>query len=516
MSIDFQQHDALGIAELIRRKELSPRDAVMAAIKRIEAVNPRLNAVVHQMFERALSDCEGPIPDGPFRGVPFLLKDLTAMCEGEPITSGSRLFKGWIAPRDSEMTRRYRRAGLIIVGKTNTPEFGLVPFTESEFLGICRNPWNTDYTTGGSSGGSGAAVASGMVPMADGGDGGGSIRIPASCCGVFGLKPTRGRTPTGPIQGELWRGATVEHVISRSVRDSAAILDCTAGPDVGAPYFAPPPDRPFLDEVKTPPGRLRIAFTVEPMLGRKVHPDCVKAVTDAAKLLESLGHDVVEDWPEIDREGFNRAFLTIVACEIAAELDDAAKVLKRSVGMSDVETSTWALALIGRAITGPEYTGAVRYLQRLSRRIGAFFEKYQVLVSPVAAGPPFRHGALQPPASEKAAMAALGTLRASRALRALGALERAADNVFEWLSYTPIANATGQPAMSVPLSWNAEGLPVGVHCQGRYAEEATLFRLAAELEIAAPWREKRPPMVELSVADGQVSAIRQPQSAIKG
>ena len=268
MAIDFLQHDALGVAELIRRKEISPRDAVMAAINRIEAVNPRLNAVVHQMFDRALRDSENSIPDGPFRGVPFLLKDLTALCEGEPITSGSRLFKGWIAPRDSEMTIRYRRAGLIIVGKTNTPEFGLVPFTESEFLGICRNPWNPDVTAGGSSGGSGAAVASGMVPMADGGDGGGSIRVPASCCGVFGLKPTRGRTPTGPIQGELWRGATVEHVITRSVRDCAAMLDATAGPDVGAPYYAPPPARPFLDEVKTPPGRLRIAFSTGPMLGQ--------------------------------------------------------------------------------------------------------------------------------------------------------------------------------------------------------------------------------------------------------
>jgi amidase len=492
MAIDFYQHDALGVADLIRRREISPREAVVAAITRIESLNPRLNAVVHQMFDRALKESENSIPDGPFHGVPFLLKDLTALYEGEPITSGSRLFKGWIAPRDSEMTRRYKRAGLIVVGKTNTPEFGLVPFTESEFLGICRNPWNPDVTAGGSSGGSGAAVASGMVPVADGGDGGGSIRVPASCCGVFGLKPTRGRTPTGPIQGELWRGATVEHVITRTVRDSAAMLDATAGPDVGAPYYAPPPARPFVDEVKTPPGRLRIAFTTGPMLGRSVHPDCVKAVTDAAQLLESLGHDVVEDEPEIDREAFNRAFLTMVTCEIAAELVDAARILKRDVARGDVEVATWALGLIGQSITGPEYSGAIRYLQRLSRRIGEFFERYPVLMSPVVSTPPFPHGALQPPSSEKTAMAALGALRASRALRALGALERAADTVFEWLAYTPIANATGQPAMSVPLSWNDAGLPIGVHFTGRYADEATLFRLAAELELAAPWREKRP------------------------
>ena len=490
--IDFYVHDGLSVADLIRRKEISPREAVTAAIDRIEAQNPRLNAVVHKMFERALKKADGDLPDGPFRGVPFLLKDLISWYEGEPITNGSRLFQGWKAPLDSEMTKRYKRAGLIVVGKTNTPEFGLVPFTESELLGTCRNPWNPDVTTGGSSGGSGAAVASGMVPLAGGGDGGGSIRIPASCCGLFGLKPTRARTPTGPVEGELWRGATVEHVITRSVRDSAAMLDAVAGPDVGAPYYAPPPARPFLDEVRTPPGRLRIAFTVEPQLGLTIHPDCARAVVDAARLLESLGHDVVEDTFDVDREAFNKAFLTVVCVETAAELGLSAKLLGRKVRRSDVEGPTWALSLIGKSISGPEYSNAVRYLQRTGRDIGAFFERYHVHVSPVVAGPPFPHGALQPPASERRAMNLLGALRASKVMKVMGALERAAGTVFEWMSYTPIANATGQPAMSVPLSWNDAGLPIGVHFTGRYADEATLFRLAAELEIAAPWRERRP------------------------
>ena len=490
--IDFHLHDGLSVAELIRRKEISPRDAVMAAISRIESQNPRLNAVVHRMFDRALTTAGGDLPDGPFRGVPFLLKDLVSWYEGEPMTNGSRLFQGWKPPFDSEMTRRYKRAGLIVVGKTNTPEFGLVPFTESELLGTCRNPWNLDVTTGGSSGGSGAAVASGMVPLAGGGDGGGSIRIPASCCGIFGLKPTRGRTPTGPVQGELWRGATVEHVLTRSVRDSAAMLDAVAGPDVGAPYFAPPPARPFIEEVRTPPGRLRIAFTVEPQLGLTIHPECARAVVDAARLLESLGHDVVEDTFDVDRKAFNTAFLTVVCVETAAELDMASRLLKRKVRRHDVEAPTWALALIGKSISGPEYSNAVRYLQLCSRHIGEFFERYHVHVSSVAAGPPFPHGALQPPASEKTAMTILGALRASKVMKAMGALERAAGTVFEWLSFTPIANATGQPAMSVPLTWNDAGLPIGVHFTGRYADEATLFRLAAELEIAAPWRERRP------------------------
>jgi amidase len=490
--IDFFLHDGLGVAELIRRKEISPREAVSAAIERIEAVNPRLNAVVHRMFDQALSAADGEIPDGPFHGVPFLLKDLVSWYAGEPMTSGSRLFRGWKPPIDSEMVRRYKRAGLIVVGKTNTPEFGLVPFTESELLGTCRNPWNPDVTTGGSSGGSAAAVASGMVPLAGGGDGGGSIRIPAACCGLFGLKPTRGRTPTGPIQGELWRGAVVEHVLTHSVRDSAAILDAVAGPDVGAPYFAPPPPRPYLDEVKTPPGRLKIAFTTEPMLGKAVESDCVKAVIDAAKLLESLGHDVVEDSYDIDRTSFNRAFLTVVCVETAAELDVSAQMLRRKVRRVDVEAPTWALSLIGKSISGPEYSNAVRHLQLVGRKVGEFFQRYPVHVTPVLAGPPFPHGKLQPPPSEMTAMTVLGALRASKVMKAMGALERAAGTVFDWMAYTPIANATGQPAMSVPLSWNDAGLPIGVHFTARYADEATLFRLAAELEIAAPWREKRP------------------------
>lgn len=488
---EYGSLDAIGLADLIRRREISPREAVEAAIEQIEAVNPQLNAVVHRMYDRARKVADGPLPDGPFQGVPFLVKDLLTWCEGEPITCGSRVFRGWTAPIDSEMARRYRRAGLVILGRTNTPEFGLLPYTESEMLGVCRNPWNPGRTTGGSSGGSAAAVASRMVPMAGGGDGGGSIRIPASCCGVFGLKPTRGRTPTGPFQGELWRGAVVEGVLTRSVRDSAAALDAIAGPDVGAPYYAPPPTRPFLEEVRTPPGRLRIAFTVDPMLGTSVHADCVRAVQDAARLLESLGHDVVEDTPRIDRQAFNRAFLTVIAAETAAELDDAAALLKRPVRRQDVELATWILGLIGRAISGPDYSNAVRYLQRSARTVGEFFERYAVLVTPVVAGPPFPHGALQPTAAERAQMSVLGALRASRVLKALGALEQAAEKVFDWMSYTPLANATGQPAMSVPLSWNAEGLPIGVHFQGRYADEATLFRLAAELELAAPWRERR-------------------------
>ncbi|HSA54994.1 MAG TPA: amidase [Gemmatimonadaceae bacterium] len=491
---DYSSHDALGLAELIRMREVSPRELVTAAIERIEQHDPALNAVVYRTFETARRVAEAPLPEGPFRGVPFLLKDLLAWCAGEPITSGSRLFRGWNAPCDSEIVRRYRQAGLVIVGKTNTPEFGLVPFTESELHGPCRNPWNTAMTPGGSSGGSAAAVACGMVPMAGGGDGGGSIRIPASCCGVFGLKPTRGRNPTGPIQGEIWQGAVVEHVLTRSVRDSAAMLDALSGPEPGSPYYAPAPPRPFLESAQMDPPRLRIAFSTAPMLGRTVHPDCVRAVEDAARLLESLGHEVVEAAPAVDRESFARDFVVMICGETRADLDDATRILGRAVARGDVETTTWALALLGQSIPAAEFSGAVRSLQRAARRMGAFFEEHPILVTPVLAAPPFPIGALQPPRSELLALEIMGRLRAGRALRAFGAIEQTADKVFEWMSFTPLANVTGQPAMSLPLHWTADGLPVGVQFTGRYGDESTLLMLAAQLEQAAPWHDRHPPI----------------------
>ena len=485
--------DALAQAELVRTRQISATELATLAIERIEAVNPRINAVVHPMFEQGLRLAAGALPDGPFTGVPFLIKDLLAWYQGEPITSGSRLLRGFVAPHDSEIVTRYRRAGLVVLGKTNTPELGLLPFTEPELFGPTRNPWNTERTTGGSSGGSAAAVASGMVAMAGGGDGGGSIRIPASCCGLFGLKPTRGRTPTGPDQGEIWRGAVIEHVLTRSVRDSAAMLDAIAGPDPGAPYYAPPPARPFLDEINAPPGRLRIAFSTAPFLGGSVDPECQRAVTDTAHLLESLGHDVVEAAPPVDREAFARAFVTLICGETRADLDEAEAATGRRASLATVEASTWAVAMLGTTITAAEYSSALRALQRYAREVGRFFEDFPLWLTPTVATPPFPIGALQPPRGEAAMLQLFGTLRSGRLLRAAGALERLAPMVFEWMSYTPLANVTGQPAMSLPLAWSTDGLPIGVHIQGRYADEATLFRLASQLEQAAPWAERWPP-----------------------
>jgi amidase len=491
---EFSSYDALGLAELVRTRQASPRELVSAAIERIEALNPSLNAVVHKMYDRALGQAGGELPDGPFRGVPIVLKDLLAWYEGEPTTSGSRLYRGWLPPHDTTIVQRYRRAGVIVVGKTNTPEFGLTPYTEPEAYGPTRNPWDITRTPGGSSGGSGAAVASGMVPLGGGGDGGGSIRIPASCCGIFGLKPTRGRTPTGPIVGEHWQGAAVEHCLTRSVRDSAAMLDALRGPEPGSPYQTAEPARPYLDEVDTPPARLRIAFTDSPFLGHTVHPDCRAALADAVALLESLGHEVVESAPPVDREAFNVAFLTMVCGEVSAELLEAKALIGREATRHDVEITTWVMSLLGKQMSAGEFAKAEHHVRTASRRVGQYFEQIDLLVTPTLGMPPFPIGQLQPPPREKALMRFFGRLNAGAALRVAGVLEKAASQLFDFIPYTPLFNATGQPAMSLPLWWNAEGLPIGVHVVGRFGDEATLFRLAGQLERARPWAHRHPPL----------------------
>jgi amidase len=494
---EYDRYDGLGLAELVKRGDVSARELALTAIERIDALNPQLNAVIHQLYDDGLKTAGAPQGDGPFAGVPFLLKDLLSWYAGAPIRSGSRLLDGFIAPMDSEIVRRYKRSGVVILGKTNTPEFGLTPFTEPELFGPTHNPWDLTRTSGGSSGGSAAAVAAGMVPLAGGGDGGGSIRIPASCCGLFGLKPTRGRTPTGPIEGELWEGAAIEHVLTRSVRDSAAMLDAITGPEAGEPYGIVPPDRPFLDEVTREPGRLRIAFTDRPLLGEHMDAECKAALHDAVKLLEALGHSVVEAAPPIDRETFLRSFLLMVCGQSAADLEDAAAVMSRRASPANVEISTWALALLGRSYSAGAMAHARRLLERSARAVGRWFaaNDVDVLVTPTLTTPPFTIGALQPPAHELAAMQVLGRLHAGGVMRLAGALDKAAKRVFDWIACPPLFNVTGQPAMSVPLAWSASGLPVGIHFAGRFGDEATLFRLAGQLESARPWFSRRPPVI---------------------
>jgi amidase len=489
---EYESYDGLGLADLVRGREVRASEVIEAAIARIEARNPAVNAVIHTMFEQARRTASGPLPDGPFSGVPFLLKDLMAACAGEPLTSSCRLLADYVPDHDSELVARHRRAGLVILGKTNTPELGILGVTEPLLHGPTRNPWHLEHTSGGSSGGAAAAVAAGMVPTAHGGDGGGSIRIPASCCGVFGLKPSRGRNPLGPDFGESWCGMVQEHGLTRSVRDSAALLDATCGPDLGAPYFAPPPSRPFLAEIGAEPGRCRIAFTAESLFGERTHPDCRAAVEDAARLCEALGHSVSEAAPEFGKAAVRRAYLAVVAVNTARAIDLCGELTGRRPTRAAFEMETWFLGAIGRNMPASEYQAALDHLHLVRRSVAAFFEHYDILLTPTMAYPPVRIGELAPTGGQRLAMHVLGAIPSHRVLTR--ALEQMAAEAFETTANTMLFNQTGQPAMSVPLAWNAAGLPIGVQFAARYAEEGLLFRLAAQLEQARPWFDRRPPL----------------------
>lgn len=490
---EYTKFDGLGLAELVAKGETTPTELLEIAIQQIETHNETLNAVVRPMYDEARAAVAQGLPNGPFRGVPFLLKDLLAMVEGVPTSNGNRLWKNIPAPHDSEFVRRLKAAGLMIAGKTNTPEFGIAPVTEPDVFGPARNPWDTERTPGGSSGGSAAAVASGMVPFASGGDGGGSIRIPASCCGLFGLKPTRGRVPIGPDIGEAWNGYAIEHVITRSVRDSAAVLDAVAGADVGAPYAAPPAPASFLAEVAQAPGNLRIAFTSQPFLSDTVHEDCVTGLHETVQLLEGLGHHVEEAAPPVDTEATALAFMRIIATETWADMAWTAEIAGRSMHLSDFDRETFGLGLIGKTVTAVEYTQANRSLQMTARRVGAFFENYDVLLTPTLGAPPVRIGELQTSDLEKMLIGVIARLRAAWLFRVLGLIEPLAAKTYGFIPYTPLFNITGQPAMSVPLHWNAQGLPIGMQFVGKFGNEATLYRLAGQLEQAKPWFDRRAP-----------------------
>jgi len=489
---DYPRYDGLGLADLVRTKQVTPSELVEEAISRIEAHNPGLNAVITKLYDRARATAvHGFSPQAPFAGVPFLLKDLLSTLEGVPTSQGNRLLKNLPAKADSELVRRWKAAGLNILGKTNTPEFGLTPYTEPLAFGPTRNPWNRERTAGGSSGGSAAAVASRMVPLASGGDGGGSIRIPASACGLFGLKPTRGRTPTGPFFGEAWHGFAIEHVLTRSVRDSAALLDATQGTDVGAPYAAPPSGRPFLNELSVPTGKLRIAVTGKPLMGGKVDPQVLHGLERTVVLLRELGHEVIEDAPFIEAEPFSMAFVTILAAELRADIELTARLAGKKINVNDFDPSSYGLGMLGKALNARDYAEASRYLQVSARGVSGFFEGYDLLLTPTLSKPPVPLGALQPSAAEKALIKVIGSFDGGWLLRALGVIKPLAAQTFDFMPWTAVFNVTGQPAMSVPLE-SSDGLPMGMHFVAKFADEAALFRLAAQLETARPWAEKTP------------------------
>jgi amidase len=465
--------DATAQAELARRGEVTPLELVDAAIERIERTNPALNAVVTPMFEQARDAAGRDLPDGPFRGVPFLLKDLSAAWAGVRQTSGSAFLKDFAPPVDSVLVQRYRAAGLVFLGKTNCPEFGFLPTTEPAFFGPTRNPWDVGRSPGGSSGGSAAAVASGMVPIAHGNDGGGSIRIPASCCGLVGFKPTRARITHAPLLGDVMNGLVADHALARTVRDSAALLDASAGPAPGDPYAAPSPARPFLVEVGADPGRLRIAWSAANPIAVPVHPDCVRAVEDAAALCEALGHEVEEAAPVLDAGLLYESFLAVWIAGHAWGIEAMARAIGRKPEVTSFEPLTWALYGIGREIRAADYLLAITALQRIAREVAAFFSGFDLWLTPTLAAPPVP----------------LGTLD-HRSTDALAMFRRAS----EFVPFTPLFNATGQPACSLPLHWSESGLPIGVQLVARFGDEATIFRLAAALEEARPWAGRVPPV----------------------
>jgi amidase/6-aminohexanoate-cyclic-dimer hydrolase len=473
---EYQRYDGLGLAELVRRGEVTPREVLEAALACIERIDPEIRAVCSLAVEQAERAIAQGLPQGPFTGVPILLKDITAAAQGLPMSCGSRFFQGVGADHDTELVARYRRAGLVISGRTTTPELAISPSTEAVVYGSpTRNPWNLAYSAGGSSGGAGAAVAAGIVPLAHGSDGGGSIRIPAGCNGLFGLKPTRARLPAGPDAGEGWGGLLCEHVLTRTVRDSAAALDATHGADLGAYYVAPPVSRPYLEEIETPPARLRIAYTAKRFTGEAVHPECAAAVEASARLCAELGHEVIEAAPSgFDWEEVLRSVVTIMASGTALAVRERSRGLGRAPREDELEPATWGAVRLAESIHGPDYLLALAGIHAFARVVARFFDRYDVLLTPVLAQPtaPLGRWAMSNPDFLDYRLGPNG--------------------LKHYVAFTPFANATGQPAMSVPLHWSAGGLPIGSHFIGRFGDEATLLKLARQLEQARPWRDRRP------------------------
>ncbi|MDE3116240.1 MAG: amidase [Pseudomonadota bacterium] len=469
---EYDQYDASGLAHLVRQGAVSPAELVDEAIARIERHNPTLNAVTYKAYAEARQTAAGKLPDGPFKGVPFLIKDISMAVAGWPMTNGSAFLAGYHSPADAELTRRYRRAGVVLLGKTNTPEFGIPGTTEGRHLGICRNPWNPDHSSGGSSGGAAAAVASGMVPMAHGSDGLGSIRIPSAQCGLVGLKPTQNRNPGGPDDRGRAHGLVVDHVLTRSLRDTAAMLDWTGYPEDDAPYAPVPKTRPYLDELKTSPGRLRIAFTTEAPRGTSPHPD-VQAVFDSTvTLLDGLGHTLIpREKLGIDWLTLYRAQGCVSGAMFAATIDDWSNALGRKPKDDDLEPLAWASYEAGKSLTASQVGWGLQTLRLMSRQILALWREFDVLLTPVTLMPAPPIGHLDPVNVEPREF------------------NRRQSFVF---GYTPPCNMTGQPALSLPMGMSGDGLPIGMMFAGRYGDEGTLLRLGAQIEETRPWVGRHP------------------------
>jgi amidase len=484
----YKYYDGLGLAELIKNKELQPKEVLQEAIKTIDQHNPLLNAVINKFYEKAERQAEYVELTGTFAGVPMLLKDIAQEVAGEKLTQGSKAFQSYRAQSDSEYVKRVRKTGAVFVGQTNVPEFALMGNTEPAFYGPTRNPWNLDHTPGGSSGGSAAAVASGMVPIAGANDGGGSIRIPGAYCGLFGMKPTRGRTPVGPKVGRNWQGASADHILSRSVRDSAAMLDEIKIFEKAAAFHAPPFDGSYLQMVTTPPGkRFRIAFSVTSPLGGEVDAECKEAVYETARLLESMGHHVEEMDAPVDGRKIAKSYLTMYFGEVAAAIASLDEVLGRKAVMGDVEQTTWILGLVGKATSAEEVVLSIREWDTAAMAMENFHETYDFYMTPTTAFLPAKIGELEPKKSEQLAMQITGKLSMGGLLKKVGIVEQVAENNLIRTPFTQLANLTGQPAMTVPLHLTANGFPVGVQFMAARGREDLLYSLAGVLEQSDLW-----------------------------
>ncbi len=475
----YDDLDATGMAALVAAGEATPEELLDEALARVARFDPSLNAVAMTRPEAARRRIAAGLPRGPFRGVPMLVKDLGCEAVDLPSSSGSRLLAGAVSPRDSEIYRRIVATGAVPFGRTTSPEGGIGPATEAAvYGGPTRNPWRLDRTSGGSSGGSAAAVAARIVPIAHGSDGGGSVRIPASSCGLFGFKPTRARLPDGPFSGEGWAGMAIDGFLTRSVRDTAVMLDACAGPDLGAPYHAPPLRRGHAAAISRPPRRLRIALCETTLTGAPIDPECVAAVRAAAALLEDLGHAVVPARPTADTEGMMRAWTDIVACGTALWVRKALEARGRTLRQGDVEGVVRGAVAHAATISGDRYLEAVGAIHAYGREMAAFFADHDALLTATLAEPPAPVG------------------RFSHATEDYVSFRTGPEGVFAYSPFTAAFNASGQPAASVPLHWTADGLPVGVHLAAPFGEDEELIALCAELEAARPWRDRRPPLLD--------------------
>lgn len=469
---DYQARDATGLAALIAKKEVSAAEVLEAALTRAAAVNPTLNAIILSLEDQARAQVAAGTPAGTLGGVPWLIKDISAQVAGTPTTSGSRLFRNNVAAADSAIVTAYREAGLVIFGKTNTPEFGLEPVTEPELFGPTLNPWSLEHTPGGSSGGAAAAVAAGILPAAHASDGGGSIRMPASCCGLFGLKPSRGRVSFAPAD-EGWGGFSIQHAVTRTVRDSAALLDVVCRPVDGDPYWLEPPATPFAAEVGRDPGKLRIGVLPGGVAGETIDPECAAAVADVARLCASLGHEVEEISLTVDFPAMREGAGSIIAANIAATIDGEIARRGRPLEDGEIDAVTVAMHRRGQRVSGALYVQSMQAAHAAGRAVARTQETFDVLLCSTMGQPPIPKGALRGDPLD---------------------LRGYADRLFAFMTNTQLANLTGQPAMSVPLAWSAGGLPIGIQFMGRPGDEAGLLRLAGQLETARPWAGRRPAM----------------------